>query len=61
MDWTGGFLRETGFLEGAEASAEGQVRGAARLAVLPPDQFYAHADHAKGTQPQSQGHKRQIR
>lgn len=57
----GGFLGEARLLEGAEAAAEGQMRRAARLAQLPPDQLDADAHHPQSAQPQSQRHQRQIR
>ena len=58
---SGRSLGEAVVLEGPEATGEGQVRRAPLLAVLPPEQFRAHADAAQGAEPQGQGHQRQVR
>lgn len=57
----GGLLGETFVLESSEASGEGQVRGAAVLAVLPSQQLCSDSDTSKGEKSQGEGHQRKVR
>lgn len=56
----GGFFGEARVLESVETAVERQMRRAARLSLLPPDQLDADLNRIESAQPQSQRHQWQI-